>query len=265
MLKKIPLLVLCLSGLMAPAGAQTADSTARVGTISGAAGVTHIGISLIPSFSLEQPAAIFNLALTRGRFSFEPEFTFSWEGKPWYALFWFRYRLPQAGRFRMGVGTHLGLNHISATWPGNRNPSDVILTERYLVGELSPSYALSERVSLGAYMLFARGFNVGTDQLTQFITLNSVISDIPLSGKYRLTVVPQVYYLKLYGDRGFYATSSFTVRRRGSPLSLSSLINKVIQTDIAGSKDFLWNLTLTYSFGRGEVVRTFPSPAVPAE
>ncbi|NJB84265.1 hypothetical protein GGR26_000010 [Lewinella marina] len=253
----------CLLGLISPVYSQTADSTVQVGTVAGSAGVTHNGISLIPSFSLEQPAAIFNLSLTRGRFSLEPEFTFSWEGKPWYALFWLRYRLPEAGRFRMGLGTHLGLNYISARWPGNRNPRDVILTERYLVGELSPSYALTNRISVGSYMLFARGFDVGNNQLTRFVTLNTVVSDIPLAGKYRLTVVPQVYYLKLYGDRGFYATSSFTVRRPGSPLSLSSLVNKVIRTEIDGSRSFLWNLTLTYSFGKREVVRPFPVPAVP--
>lgn len=34
-----------------------------------------------------------------------------------------------------------------------------------------------------------------------------------------------------------------------SPLSLSSIMNKELSASILGSKDFVWNLTLTFAFG----------------
>ena len=39
----------------------------------GTASVTHNGISLVPSFSLGEPAAIFDVKMTKGKFSFEPD------------------------------------------------------------------------------------------------------------------------------------------------------------------------------------------------
>jgi hypothetical protein len=40
--------------------------------------------------------------------------------------------------------------------------------------------------------------------------------------------------------------------KRNSPFSISSMMNKAIKTDIAG-KDFNWNISLAYSFGKSYV------------
>jgi hypothetical protein len=63
-------------------------------------------------------------------------------------------------------------------------------------------------------------------------------------------ITPQVYYLNQGAHDGFYFTSAFMLARSNFPISVSSVINKVIRTDISASKDFVWNITLTYSFGR---------------
>jgi len=34
------------------------------------------------------------------------------------------------------------------------------------------------------------------------------------------------------------------------PISIESVINKEIDADILGSKDFVWNISLIYSFGK---------------
>lgn len=54
---------------------------------SGTASVTNNGISLIPSFSLGDPALIFDLKFKKGRLSFEPDMRFALEGKPWTFIF----------------------------------------------------------------------------------------------------------------------------------------------------------------------------------
>jgi hypothetical protein len=60
---------------------------------------------------------------------------------------------------------------------------------------------------------------------------------------------PQFYYLNQGQHDGFYFTSAFSLNKRNFPLSISSVINKIIQTNIQ-SKDFVWNVTLTYSFDK---------------
>ncbi len=48
----------------------------------GSASLTHNGISLVPSFSLGDPALLFDLKFTKGKLSFEPDMRFALEGRP---------------------------------------------------------------------------------------------------------------------------------------------------------------------------------------
>ena len=56
----------------------------------GTASVSHNGISLVSSFSLEEPALLIDLKFTKGKLSFEPDMRFDLEGKPWTFIFWLR-------------------------------------------------------------------------------------------------------------------------------------------------------------------------------
>jgi hypothetical protein len=228
---------------------QKTDSTKNIGHFSGSANVTNNGISLVPSFSLSKPAAIFNMSEGKGKLSFEPEFAFSLEGKPWYFLFWFRYKLANTSKFKMTAGTHLGLNFKNAILPVNSDSGEVKVVDRYVVAELTPSYSIAKNISVGMYYLHSRGLDPGANQVLNFITVNVNFSNIKLSDKFFMKITPQVYYLDVDDGDGFYFTSAFTLARRNFPLSVSSVINKAIRTDISG-KDFVWNVTLTYSFGK---------------
>ena len=98
------------------------------------------------------------------------------------------------------------------------------------------------------YYLYSHGIDPGTTNNTHFVTLNSTFSNIKITNQLFCRVTPQVYYLKMDANDGFYFTSAFTVTKKNFPLAVSAFINKTIQTSITGSKDFLWNATLTYSF-----------------
>jgi hypothetical protein len=229
--------------------AQKTDSTKSISHFTGAAGVTNNGISLIPTFSLNKPAAIFDLSVGKNKFSFDPEFTFSLEGKPWYFLFWFRYKLVNSDKFSMSSGTHLGLNFKTSVLPLNGDSNEVIITERYLAAELSPNYLLAKNISVGIYYLYSHGIDPTTIKNTHFITVNASFSNIKLTNRFFMNISPQFYYLNQGEHDGFYFTSALSLAKIDFPLSISSVINKVIQTDIWG-KDFVWNVTLTYAFGK---------------
>lgn len=248
MQKKI-LLPLFFFSAIACSFAQTIDSIKTVRHFSGSASLTNNGISLIPNFSLSKPAAVFNMSVGN-KLSFEPEFAFSLEGKPWYFIFWFRYKLVATDKFKINAGTHLGLNFKDALLPLNRDSTEVKVVDRYLVGELAPSYSITKNTSVGIYYLHSRGLDRSANKMLNFITVNANFSNIKLTDQYFMRFTPQFYYLTLDDGDGFYFTSAFTLARLNFPLSISSVVNKVIQTDISAGKNFVWNVTLTYSFGK---------------
>jgi hypothetical protein len=63
----------------------------------------------------------------------------------------------------------------------------------------------------------------------------------------------QVYYLKMDDNDGYYATSTVTLAKKNFPFSISSILNKAIETNIPLGKDFTWNLSLVYTFNKSYV------------
>ena len=247
--KKSGLLVFVFCFLAHFSFSQEIESTKVPGHLGGAVSVTNNGISFIPTFSLGKPAAIFDLSVGR-RLSFDPQFRFALDGKPWSFIFWWRYKLIKNDQFSFNLGTHLGLPFKTITETTNGVTKETITTKRYLAGELAPNYHLSKAVSFGIYYLYSRGIDDGTTKNTHFLTLNANFSNIPVSKQFYLKFIPQVFYLKMDQHDGFYFTSALTLANRKVPVSISSVINKFIQTDITASKNFVWNVSLIYSFNK---------------
>ncbi|RTL56128.1 MAG: hypothetical protein EKK37_16740 [Sphingobacteriales bacterium] len=234
--------------------AQKKDSTNNISHFSGSINVTNNGISLVPTFSLGKPAAFFLLSVGKGRLSFEPDLRFALEGgKPWSLLFWWRYKVIPNGKFRLTAGAHPAFNFRTYRLLVNGDSTDVLVTRRFLAGELAPNYFITQNISVGVYYLFSIGFDINTPRYSHFITFNSNISNIGLPGNIKLRLTPQVYYLKQDKRDGFYFTSAATLSKTNFPFAVSSIINKTLSGNILGSKDFVWNMTLTYSFNKNYV------------
>jgi len=228
---------------------QKRDSIEIISHFSGAVTVTNNGISLLPNLSLDKPAVIFDMSMGR-RLSFEPQFRFSFEGKPWTFLFWWRYKLPITEKLRINVGAHPAILFSPTTSSINGISKEVLVSKRYLAGEISPNYLLTKNISIGMYYLYSHGFDAGTTKNVHFLTINSKLSNIKLFDQLYINFHPQIYYLRMDEDDGYYITSTLTLFRKNFPLSISSIVNKVIRTDISASKDFVWNVSLIYSFNK---------------
>lgn len=229
--------------------AQEADSTAMISHFSGSIFLTQNGISLVPTFSLDKPAVMFLLSMGKKRLTFEPDIRFSLEGKPWSMLLWWRYKLVQNNRFSLRVGAHPGFNFRTIPVVSNGKSKDVIETRRFLAGELVPSYMISKNVKIGMYYLFSQGFD-DSQKYTHFLVLNSAFPNINLSEKFSLGIFPNVFYLRLDELEGYYASSTFRLYKHDFPLSLESIINQKIVTDILPERGFVWNVSLVYSFNK---------------
>ncbi|MES2519483.1 MAG: hypothetical protein V4585_15320 [Bacteroidota bacterium] len=243
--KTFLLFILIQSSLIA--FSQKTDSLKSKIQVSGAITVTNNGISVIPTFMLGKPATIFDLVVRKKNFSFEPQFRFAIEdAKPWSFIFWLRYKLIQTEKFKMGIGAHPSTVFSNTIGTVNGVSKDLITVKRYFAGELTPTYFISKNVSVGVYYLYSRGLADATKN-TNFVALSSNFSNIKLTGEYYMKVSPQIYYLQMDNNEGFYITSAFTLAKNNFPLAISSVVNKKLQSTIP-SEDFVWNVSLIYSY-----------------
>jgi hypothetical protein len=236
---------LCFFG---KAESQDSDSTELVNNLRMVLSVTNNGISLIPTFSLEKPAIIFDASLGR-RLTFDPLIRYSLEGKPWSFIFWFRYKLIKPGRFQFTIGAHPAVLFRTVDGTINGVPTEILRARQYVVGELYPHYMLTKNFSVGVYYNYSRGLAKDDTKNTNFITLRTAFSNLLIFNNFSLSVVPHAYYLKMDDREGFYVTSAFTIVKQNFPLSISSVINKTIESEIVSS-DFVWNISLNYTLNK---------------
>ncbi len=228
---------------------QTTDSTKTPAFFSGVITATNNGISLLPNFSLNKPAALFDLSVGKGRLSFDPMFRFGMDGKPWTFVFWGRYKLINQSKFNMGIGAHPSVvfRTIKSTVNGVEHES--LIAQRYVAWEVAPTYVLNKKVSVGLYYLGSHGLTKDIIQYTTFLTVRSTISNLNLSKGFSLTLMPQVYYLKMDKNNGVYVNGTVILSKKNFPLSLSSIVSKAIDTQIIGN-EFVWNIGLSYNFNQ---------------
>jgi hypothetical protein len=201
------------------------------------------------------------LNLTYVSFSqFEPQLRFALEGKPWSFLFWWRYKLIKTGKIRLNIGAHPALSYKTRTTSTDGVTTENMVVYRYLAGELSPSYLLSKNISIGTYYLYSRGIEKEITRNTNLLALRSNFSNIKISKQFFMGFNPQIYYLKMDEHNGFYFNSSLTLAKSNLPVSLSAMFNKRFESNIPGDNDFIWNVSLTYSFNKEYVENSRHSP-----
>ncbi len=233
---------------------QKVDSIKTINHFGGAVTVTNNGISLLPTFSLGKPAVMFDMSVGNKKLSFEPQLRFSLEGNPWAFLFWWRYKLLNTDKFQVKVGAHPAIAFKTVpTISMNGDTNETIVAQRYLAMEFSPNYFITKNISIGIYYLHSHGFDEGATKNTHFVTINSNISNIKLSEQFFLKFNPQIYYLRMDELEGYYVTATFTLASRNFPLSLQSIVNQTIETNIPARNDFVWNVSLIYSFNKDYV------------
>lgn len=227
---------------------QISDSTRKPSQFGAAVTITNKGISTIPNLTLGKPAAIFDLNMGGKRLTFEPQLRFALEGKPWSFLFWWRYKVVQSEKFRLNAGVHPALSFRTKTFTNEGISTQNMVVYRYLAAEISPLYIISGNLSIGTYYLYSHGVEKVLTRHTNMLALRANILNLKLSEKIYLGLYPQVYYLKMDSRNGMYLNSTLTLSKRNFPVSLSGMVNKRIKSDLIGDNDFIWNLSLKYSF-----------------
>lgn len=228
---------------------QKSDSTKVPVYFGGTVTLTNKGISSIPNLTLGKPAAIIYLSVGK-KFRFEPEFRLALEGKPWMFIFWGRHDFLNTDKFfiKMRTNVTVSFNTISVTT--DNISSNILRANRTLTSDLVAYYLLTKNISIGPYYMYIYGVDSYAIKNTHFIALRAGLSNIKLSDQFYIGFNPQVYFLKMDKTHGFYFNSTLTLAKRNFPLSVSTLINKTIRTEIPLGENFLWNVSLIYTFNK---------------
>lgn len=245
----IALTLLFFSAEMADIFAQNADSIPKREILSGTVTLTTKGLSTFPNLTLGKPAAIFDLSLGGDKFRFEPLLRFSMEGKPWIFVFWLRYELLKTEKFQFRIGAHPAYAFRSVNVVQNGSALDMQRAQPYFTTEVSTLFTVGKNFSWGPYYIHARGLEKDLVQTSNFVSMRANFSKITLSDNYFLRWMSQAYFLQMDDKRGFYINSTLSANKRNCPFSISSTINKAIDSTIADD-DLLWNLNLNYNFSK---------------
>jgi hypothetical protein len=229
--------------LLTQVQAQEAGSKQIGGVIT----ATNNGVSIIPSFTLGRPALLFDLSLSGERFSFDPMLRFGMDGKPWSFVFWGRYKAIKDKRFTLSLGAHPAFIFAERIVKVNGQEKTMFVSQRFLAMEVAPMYKFSNRLSMGIYYLQGHGLNPIPPENSNFLALNTVVSNIPLGGEFSLRVNPQLFFLRVDDTSGTYITSNFSVSKPGFPIGFQALVNQKIKSTIPGD-DFIWNVGIQYLF-----------------
>ncbi len=220
--------------------------------------VTNNGLSLIPAFSLNRPAAIFELSLGGERLSFDPEMRFALDGDPWSFILWWRYKLVKSKKFNLHVGAHPAYIFEHAMIEDeNGNMVESMKVNRFFAGEISPSYNFNENNKITFLYLQGRSLGSGPLAINQFVALGTSHTNLRLSEKFFLNAKPQLFYLKMNEKEGYFASGSFLIGKKDFPVSIGSIISKKIISEIEVD-NWIWNVSLVYSFNNEFVKRSNP-------
>ena len=100
---------------------------------------------------------------------------------------------------------------------------------------------------MGIYYLHGTGCNPTGPKNSDFVALNTVISNIRLGGDFSLRINPQLFFLSVDENSGTYINSSFTFSKDEFPISFQTFFNQKIKSQVAGD-DLVWNMSLLYTF-----------------
>ncbi len=249
MLKIKLLLIFLLVSLHIFAQSST-DSTKNITNFSGSVGITNNGFSIIPTFSLNSPAFIANLAWRKKKFSFEPDIRLVPNLTKGGMLFWLRYRLVENKKLGLRLGVHPAFNLLRRTDTENGVSKEITELLRFGAFEVVPSYQISKHFGVSAMYLQGHGLQKWGPQFTNVLFLNTAITNISLGNILKFNIFPSVFFLQTDGYRGNYFTATGVLTHKKLPFSIHSAINKTLKSNLIGNKDFIWNVGMTYSFNK---------------
>jgi hypothetical protein len=243
-MKKLPSLLIILFIFSISWAQESTDST-RTKKLKATAMVSlnSNGIAYVPAFSLDKPAVIGTLSLVKGRFSYDPQLSYSLELRPWIIDNWFHYKLVDRPVFEFKAGTV-----ISSFFSVYETEGEVVhQAQKYLAVEFVSTYKFSRMSSLSFTYLLDRGQDPGTMQ-GHFFNLQADKSEIKLGKKGLLAARLQLFYIDYnYNNDGLFTAGYISASLRNIPFALFAQAILPLSSNMDPSPEFKWNVGFSYT------------------
>ena len=222
---------------------EKADSSKTKLKAGGTVSLNSNGIASIPAFSLDKPAILASLTLTKNRFSYEPLLAYGLDLKPWFIDNWLHYKLIVKPAFELRTGFN-----ISTFFSEYKLPDEVILQgQRYFAFELTAVYKLSPKNSLLLAYWNDRGQEKGTIK-GHFLNLVAESSEINIGKNIILSAALQLFYINYDGNNdGLFISPKISSSVRSVPFSIFFQAIQTLESNISPFPGFRWNLGISYT------------------
>ena len=220
------------------------DSTKSPISLSGAVSLNSNGIAPIPSFSLGKPVFSANLSIKKNRFSYDPQFSYGFDLKPWIIDNWFHYKLIDRPEFELRTGINIAM-----FFSEYKTPDEIVWQgQRYVAFELAGTYKPTRTSSIGLMFWYDKGLDHGT--ITgYFINLVAERSDIRIGKHILMAVNVQTFYVDYtdYND-GLFISPKISFSSRDKPAFIFFQGIQPLISNISPAPVFQWNVGIGYSF-----------------
>lgn len=223
---------------------ESSDTTGTKLTAAATVSINSNGIASIPAFSLDKPAIIAALVLTKGRFSYEPVLAYSLELKPWFIDNWLRYKIIDRPRFMLRTGFNAS-TFFSVYKLTDRN---ILQGERYFALELTGIWKITPDNLLNIAYWSDNGMEKGTIS-GHFFTITAERTGIDIGRWISLSAALQVFYINYSGKNdGFFLCPKLSASISETPFAAFFQATQAISSNIDPFPGFRWNLGLSYTF-----------------
>lgn len=202
------------------------------------------GIASIPAFSLDKPAVMASINLSKGRFSYDPTLAYGLDLKPWFIDNWLHYKVIVKSGFELRAGFN-----ISSFFSSYKLPDETILQgQRYFAFALAATYFVASNTTLTIDYWNDRGQDKGTIK-GHFVSLTGERSEIRLGEKAFFSANAMLFYIDYDGKNdGLFISPKVSFNIREVPFSLFSQASQAIISNIEPFPGFRWNIGLSYIF-----------------
>lgn len=201
------------------------------------------GIASIPAFSLDKPAIVASVSLSKGRFSYDPVLAYSLEMKPWYIDNWLHYKIVRRPEFELRAGVNFSTFCSGFTVNGE----DFLKAERYFAFALTGTY-ISSPVSLLSFDYWSDNGQEKGSLSGHFAAVTYERSDISFGKKIYSSLNAMLFYINYNGKNdGLFVSPTFSFSLRDNPTSVFFQATQVISTNISPWPGFRWNVGIKYN------------------
>ena len=125
---------------------------------------------------------------------------------------------------------------------------DILTPQRFFILNSLLNYKVSKKINFTLFYINGRGLEK-RDQSDQanFVTIRTGIDNLALSNNMSIGFSPEIYFLQIDNNSGFYFANTFALKHKKIPFFISSTLNQSISTSI-NAKPFDWNIGINYSF-----------------